>query len=114
VRRFTGVRSLKRLFYTRRKMGRPYNREDFHNNPNQYDCLLKKYLSQIDILMNRLLKPIFLRCFKDGRPFEFRLRAKTIADITDDKMGSVPCNFGDSTADPVIYGVDKTFKETTA
>jgi len=35
----------------------------------------------------------------------------TIADITDDLFGSVPCNLGDSTIDDPIYGVDKnTFK----
>jgi len=37
----------------------------------------------------------------------------TIADITDDVNGSVPCNLGYSTMDNPIYGVDKmTFKKT--
>ena len=37
----------------------------------------------------------------------------TIADITDDIYGSVPCNLGDSTIDIPIYGVDKnTFEQT--
>ena len=37
----------------------------------------------------------------------------TIADITDDKAGSVPCNLGDATIDDPVYGVDKnTFLRT--
>jgi len=41
-------------------------------------------------------------------------RIKTIADITDDKNGSVPCNLGDSTIEDPIYGVDKKTFEKTA
>ena len=39
---------------------------------------------------------------------------KTIADITDDMYGSVPCNLGDSTIDDPVYGVDKFTLEKTA
>ena len=38
----------------------------------------------------------------------------TIADITDDKYGSVPCNLGDSTIDDPVYGVNKLTGEKTA
>jgi len=41
-------------------------------------------------------------------------RIKTIADITDDFNGSVPCNLGDSTIDDPVYGVDKNNFEKTA
>ena len=41
-------------------------------------------------------------------------RIKTIADITDDMGGSVPCNIGDSTIEDPIYGVDKITFERTA
>ncbi len=34
-------------------------------------------------------------------------RIKTIADISDDKYGSVPCNLGDNTMEDPVYGVDK-------
>ena len=34
-------------------------------------------------------------------------RIKTIADISDDKRGSVPCNLGDGTMEDPVYGVDK-------
>jgi len=40
-------------------------------------------------------------------------RITTVADITDDKGGSVPCNLGDATIDDPVYGVDKnTFQKT--
>lgn len=38
----------------------------------------------------------------------------TIADITDDKEGSVPCNLGDSTIEDPVYGIDKTTLKKTA
>jgi hypothetical protein len=34
-------------------------------------------------------------------------RIQTIADITDDREGSVPCNLGDSLMQNPVYGVDK-------
>ena len=41
-------------------------------------------------------------------------RIKTIADITDDMGGSVPCNLGDSTIEDPVYGVDKKSFQKTA
>jgi alanine dehydrogenase len=41
-------------------------------------------------------------------------RISTIADITDDKNGSVPCNLGDSTIADPVYGVNKMTGEKTA
>jgi hypothetical protein len=43
---------------------------------------------------------------------EFRIR--TIADITDDKDGSVPCNLGDGTMEEPIYGVNRNTRAMTA
>ena len=92
-----------------------YNREDFHSNPQNYRCKFTDYLSQTDILMNGVYWEQHIpRLFelKDIRNEDFRIQ--TIADITDDRNGSVPCNHGDgSIADPV-YGVDKTSFEKTA
>ena len=41
-------------------------------------------------------------------------RIKTIADVTDDRYGSVPCNLGDSTIEDPVYGVSKQTFEKTA
>jgi alanine dehydrogenase len=43
-----------------------------------------------------------------------RFRIQTIADITDDKDGSVPCNLGDGTMEQPLYGVNKKTRERTA
>ena len=41
-------------------------------------------------------------------------RLETIADITDDKDGSVPCNLGDSTIENPVYGVDRLTGKMTS
>ena len=41
-------------------------------------------------------------------------RLQTIADITDDREGSVPCNLGDSSMEDPVYGVDKHSRARTA
>jgi len=46
-----------------------------------------------------------------GKP---SFRIQTIADITDDLYGSVPCNLGDSTIADPVYGVDKILHTKTA
>jgi hypothetical protein len=40
-------------------------------------------------------------------------RIKTIADITDDAHGSIPCNIGDGTFEQPVYGVDKLTGDKT-
>jgi saccharopine dehydrogenase (NAD+, L-lysine forming) len=85
-----------------------YARTDFHLNPENYQCLLKPYLSQTDILMNGIYwEPRIPRLFSMDDLKATDLRLKTIADITDDKNGSVPCNLGDATIQDPIYGVDR-------
>jgi alanine dehydrogenase len=41
-------------------------------------------------------------------------RIQTIADITDDKDGSIPCNLGDTPIEDPIYGVDRLSRKRTA
>lgn len=98
------------------KDGSAYSREHFHNNPALYDNLFRNYLPHTDILMNGVYwEQNIPRLFemKDLRNPDFRI--KTIADVTDDRYGSVPCNLGDSTIEDPVYGVDKqTFEKTAA
>ena len=98
----------------RPKDGNAYKREHFHIHPELYDCLFKKYLPQTDILMNGVYwENDIPRLFEMEDLANNDFRIKTIADVTDDKMGSVPCNLGDSTIADPIYGVDKkTFLKT--
>jgi hypothetical protein len=41
-------------------------------------------------------------------------RIQTIADITDDYNGSVPCNIGDATIGDPVYGVNRISHERTS
>jgi saccharopine dehydrogenase (NAD+, L-lysine-forming) len=96
------------------KDGTGYNRAHFHLHPEAYDSLFYKYLPCTDILMNGVYwenKIPRLFELKDISHPDFRI--KTIADITDDPFGSVPCNLGDSSIADPVYGVDKkTFLKT--
>lgn len=89
-----------------------YNREDFHHNPSQYRSKFKPYLSQSDVLMNgtywdKNVPALFT--WHDMLAPNFRIQ--TIADISDDKDGGVPCNLGDSTIDDPVYGVDPVSRQ---
>jgi alanine dehydrogenase len=92
----------------RHKENGKYNREDFHAYSENYDCVFETFCSQSDILMNGIYwEPSMPRLFTMQDLQNPSWRIQTIADITDDKLGSVPCNLGDGTIDEPIYGVDK-------
>ncbi|HRD59103.1 MAG TPA: NAD(P)-dependent oxidoreductase [Ferruginibacter sp.] len=96
------------------KDGGKYNREHFHNHPQLYNNLFRNYLSHTDILMNGVYwEEGIPRLFEWDDLKEPTFRIKTIADVTDDKNGSVPCNLGDSTIADPVYGVDKNSFEKT-
>lgn len=100
--------------YLNRKTGK-YNRQDFRDHPEEYDCLFREYFSATDILLNGIFwNERIPRLFEmeDLQSPDFRIQ--TIADITDDMHGSVPCNLGDSTIDDPVYGVDKITGKKTA
>ena len=92
-----------------------YNRDDFHLNPTDYNCKFINYVSKTDILLNGVYwtknVPRLFEMEDMAKP-DFNLTS--IADITDDRNGSVPCNIGDCTIDDPIYGVDKTNFTQTA
>lgn len=92
-----------------------YNRTDFHQNPKEYTCTFKQYLPHTDILMNGIYWDKDIPRLFDMEDLQSpTFRIKTIADITDDANGSVPCNVGDSTIEDPVYGVDKVTYEKTA
>ena len=100
--------------YRHKETGK-YSREDFHDNPGNYDCRFHPYVSQTDILMNGVYwEKGMPRLFEkeDVRSDDFIIR--TIADITDDVNGSVPINIGDQPMEDPIYGVDRITLEKTA
>lgn len=96
------------------KEKRSYNRDEFHLHPEEYACLFSEYIASTDVLMNGIyweqrIAPLFT--WEDLTAPDFRIQ--TIADITDDEGGSVPCNLGDATIVDPVYGVDKLTREKT-
>lgn len=98
----------------RHKKNNTYNREHFHTHADEYDCLFEEYCAHTDILMNGIYwEPSMPRLFSMETMLRPDFRIQSIADITDDKNGSVPCNLGDATIDVPIYGVNKITGEKT-
>ena len=98
----------------RHKTNNTYGRNDFHTHPENYNCLFNNYLKHTHILMNGIywepsIAPLFT--MDDLKEDDFALT--TIADITDDAHGSVPCNLGDSSSDDPVYGVNISNFEKT-
>lgn len=91
-----------------------YNRIHFHNNPAEYVCTFKQYIPHTDILMNGVYWDKQIpRLFEMEDISKPDFRIVTIADITDDEGGSVPCNMGDGTIENPVYGVNRhTFQKT--
>lgn len=97
------------------KLTGKYNRKEFHEQPQKYRCLFYQYFSETDILLNGIYWYNSVpRLFKMEDMKQESFRIKTIADISDDKHGSVPCNFGDNTKEDPVYGVDKITGTRTA
>jgi saccharopine dehydrogenase (NAD+, L-lysine-forming) len=91
-----------------------YNRDDFHHDPSQYECLFNQYTAHADILMNGIYwEPRIAPLFTWEELQQPTFKIKTIADITDDEHGSVPCNLGDATIADPVYGVDKFSQQKT-
>ncbi|HUX84962.1 MAG TPA: NAD(P)-dependent oxidoreductase [Chitinophagaceae bacterium] len=85
-----------------------YERDQFHEHPDLYECRFGEFLYSTDILINGIY-------WERGMPRLFTLEdlkdprfgIQTIADITCDEGGSVPCNLGSSTILDPVYGVDR-------
>ncbi len=102
-----------RDLYERKDDG-TYNRQNFHDHPEEYRCSFSPYVKQTDILMNGVywdhgIAPLF--SVEEFKSPDFKIQ--TIADITNDEGGSVPVNKGDSTIELPVYGVDKSTLEKT-
>ena len=90
-----------------------YSRKHFHEHPTAYRSRFLAYAGCTDILMNGVY-------WDENIPQLFNLddicknfNIQTIADITDDYMGSVPINLGDATIANPVYGVNKTTLKKT-
>ncbi|HUQ66181.1 MAG TPA: NAD(P)-dependent oxidoreductase [Flavitalea sp.] len=90
-------------------------REDFFENAGEYYCQFHPYTKTTDILINGIYWDKEIpKLFEFDHISAEDFRIQTIADITDDKYGSVPCNLGDSTIDDPVYGIDRQTHKKTA
>ncbi|MGC4036380.1 MAG: NAD(P)-dependent oxidoreductase [Chitinophagaceae bacterium] len=97
------------------KLSGKYDREQFHDQPEDFACKFLPYAEQTDILMNGVYWDKNVpRLFEANDIAEETFIIKTIADITDDAGGSVPVNLGDQSIDEPIYGVDRNSLLKTA
>ncbi|HEV8079824.1 MAG TPA: NAD(P)-dependent oxidoreductase [Chitinophagaceae bacterium] len=93
--------------YENKKSGK-YNRKEFHAKPKKYKNLFRNYISVTDVLMNGVYwQKDIARLFELKDISNKKFAIQTIADISDDTYGSVPCNIRDSTIEDPVYGVDK-------
>jgi saccharopine dehydrogenase (NAD+, L-lysine forming) len=95
--------------------GDAYHRDHFHQHPQDYRCTFLPFTRTTDILMNGIYWDRNMpRLFEWQHLADAGFRIQTIADITDDREGSVPCNLGDSPMEDPVYGVDKKSRGRTA
>jgi len=100
--------------YQRTDGGR-YKRIEFHEHPDLYQCQFLPYAEQTDILLNGVYwDKTVPRLFEKDHVKHETFIIQTIADITDDKGGSVPINLGDQTIEDPVYGVNRETLEKTA
>jgi hypothetical protein len=91
-----------------------YKRLEFHEHPELYRCDFLPYAEQTDILLNGVYWDKNVpRLFEKENIQAETFIIRTIADITDDKGGSVPINLGDQTIENPVYGIDITTLEKT-
>ena len=99
--------------YTRNDNGK-YKRLEFHEHPELYHCNFLPYAEQTDILLNGVFWDKNVpRLFEKENVQAETFIIRTIADITDDRGGSVPINLGDQTIENPVYGVDIATLEKT-
>jgi len=99
----------------RNRHGKTYSRDDFHQHPDHYECVFPHYCSSTDILMNGIYWDAGIpRLFTMEAMQDAAFSIQTIADITDDAFGSVPCNLGDATIEDPVYGIDRITGNKTA
>ena len=91
-----------------------YNRDHFHNHPEEYNCVFEEYVSHTDILMNGIYWDVNVpRLFSLKAISGLDFRIQVVADVTDDTNGSIPINLGDQTIENPVYGVDRQSFEKT-
>ncbi|MFN8436637.1 MAG: NAD(P)-dependent oxidoreductase [Cytophagales bacterium] len=90
--------------YHKHKLGLPFDRDDFHHAPQNYESTFAPYFKVADLLVAgafwHMNAPV-LFTNEDVKKNDFNI--KVIADITCDINGSIPCTVRSSTIPDPIY-----------
>jgi saccharopine dehydrogenase (NAD+, L-lysine forming) len=93
--------------YHSRKAGGHFNREEFHQHPENYDCFFNSFAKTADILMaGAFWNPKAPVLFTREEMMEEDFRIKIIADITCDINGSIPSTKQATTIVDPLYDYD--------
>jgi saccharopine dehydrogenase (NAD+, L-lysine-forming) len=91
-----------------------YHRDEFHSRPQDFRCKFLPFAATADILINGIYWDKHMpRLFEWTHLAQDEFHVRTIADITDDRGGSVPCNLGEGTMENPVYGVDPKLRIRT-
>jgi saccharopine dehydrogenase (NAD+, L-lysine-forming) len=98
--------------YAHKETGQ-YARNEFHRQPQLYNCKFLPYAEKADILMNGIYWDKSIpRLFEKSDTLHPNFKISVIADVTCDEDGSVPLNLGASTIADPVYGFNKqTFQK---
>lgn len=100
--------NLKNETLYRNKTSHQFHRNEFHDHPEQYECLFQPYTSS-DILINGIYWDANIqRLFEKEEVKNPGFKLNVISDVTCDVDGSVPVNIGASSIADPVYGYDKT------
>jgi len=92
--------------YTHKSL-KTYKREHFHAHANEYRSRFLPFTHCTDILLNGVYWDTDVPRLFEKEDITESFTIETIADITDDKNGSVPINLGDQDINNPVYGVDR-------
>ncbi|MEO6166849.1 MAG: NAD(P)-dependent oxidoreductase [Chitinophagales bacterium] len=97
------------------KNGKPFNRNEFHHQPQNYTSAFLPFTKVTNIFINAIFwdpyAPVFFSK-EDMRRRDFKI--KVIADVTCDVNGSVPATIRDATIEDPVFGYNPlTEKEET-
>ncbi|WP_129022040.1 NAD(P)-dependent oxidoreductase [Edaphocola flava] len=106
--------NLKNELLYRNKETHEFHRNEFHEHPEQYECLFHPYI-KADILINGIYWDTKIqRLFEKSDVNDPAFKLNVISDVTCDIDGSVPVNMGASTIADPVYGYDKKTGQQTA
>lgn len=90
-----------------RKSDNGFDRLEFHQHPELYQCAFKKYADECDLLINCIFwSPKAPQLFSKDDMRDPQWRIKVIADVSCDVNGGVPATIRSTTINEPVYGYD--------